>query len=327
MLKLPAKLLDRPAPEGARRLAVLRLRALERARPRLDDPADPDALHDFRVALRRLRSVLRAYRGVLGDTVSPKTRRLLSQLARETGACRDGEVRLEWLESRRGAIEGVDDAVFEWAEGRIRRAKAGNDRKLRRELERNFGTLTARLGHALTHYHVSLATGARRRVPRTRDLLGGAIAELTASLREKLAVPTGVADVRELHRARIAGKKLRYVLEPVADGGFAPVRLARASRTAVRQLSLLQDQLGLVNDSHEFGEWLHACVARTSSPAANPGTRIDGLLLRLAVDADAGYAAATLPENRQRLDAALAAVEAAVRAMMTRTSTRTTLRT
>jgi CHAD domain-containing protein len=324
VLKLPAKLLDRSAPEGARRLAALRLRALERARPRLDDPADAEALHDFRVALRRLRSVLRAYRSVLGDTVGAKPQRLLTQLARATGACRDGEVRLEWLESRRGAIEGVDDAVFTWVEARLRRAKTGNDRKLRRELDRNFGTLVTRLDRALTHYHVSLAPGARRPVRRTRDLVGGAILDLTNSFREKLAVPSGVGDVRELHRARIAAKKLRYVLEPVAEGGFAPARLARSSRTAVRQLSLLQDRLGLVNDSHEFGEWLRARVAGTSSPAANPGTRIEGLLRRLAADADDGYASAALPENRQRLDRALAAVETAVRAMVTRPATGTT---
>ena len=326
MLKLPAKLLDRPAPEGARRLAVLRLRALERARPRLEDPADAEALHDFRVALRRLRSVLRAYRAVLGDTVSAKTRRLLARLARETGACRDGEVRLAWLESRRGAIEGVDEAVFSWVEGHLVRAKGGHDRKLQRELKRNFRTLIAWLDRALTHYHVSLAPGARRPVRRTRDLLAGAVIELTASLREKLAVPTGVGDVRELHSARIAAKKLRYVLEPVAEGGFAPVRLARSSRAAVRQLCLLQDELGLVNDSHEFGEWLRAHVARTSSPAENSGTRIEGLERRLTADAEEGYAAATLPENRQRLERALAAVETAVRAMVTTPSTRASLR-
>ena len=325
MLKLPADLLDRPAPEGARRLAALRLRALERARPRLDDAADVEALHDFRVALRRLRSVLRAYRGVLGDTVSPRTRRLLSRLADETGASRDGEVRVQWLAERRGAIEGVDEAVFIWVEGRLRRGKTDDDRKLRRELDRNFGALVARVDRALAHYRVSIETGAPQPVLSTRDLMSRAVLEHAASLREKLAVPKSVGDVRALHLARIAAKKLRYVLEPAAEGGFAPASFKRASRAAVRQLALLQDELGRVNDSHEFGEWLRARVAADGSPAANPGTRIEGLLRRLGADADAGFAAATLSVNRRRLERTLTAVESAARAMVTRPASRTTL--
>jgi CHAD domain-containing protein len=323
--KLPARLLDRPAPEGARRIAVLRLRALESARPRLDDAADAEALHDFRVALRRLRSVLRAYRSVLGDTVSPKTRRLLTELARATGACRDGEVRLEWIAAHRGAIDGSVDAAFVWVEGRLRRAKADDDRKLRRELE-NFGKLTARIERALTHYHVSLAPPARRPVQRTRDLLSAAVIELIAELRERLAIPQGSGDVRELHQARIAAKKLRYVLEPVAEGGFAPVRFVRASRAALAQLRFLQDELGRVNDSHEFVAWLRERIAKRSSAPENSEKPIAGLLRQLAGDAEEGYSAATLPENRRRLEESLAGVESAVRAMVTRPAARTTFR-
>ena len=53
-----AALLPRPPEEGARRLALSYLDQAARARPRLADPADAEALHDFRVGLRRLRSCL-----------------------------------------------------------------------------------------------------------------------------------------------------------------------------------------------------------------------------------------------------------------------------
>lgn len=49
-------LLDRPAAEAARLLALRMLDAAAAARLRMDNPADPEALHDFRVAIRRLRS-------------------------------------------------------------------------------------------------------------------------------------------------------------------------------------------------------------------------------------------------------------------------------
>ena len=65
---LPADLLDRPAEEAVRRIALRELDRAERAREALVRGDDPEALHDFRVAIRRLRSHLRAYRDVLGAT-------------------------------------------------------------------------------------------------------------------------------------------------------------------------------------------------------------------------------------------------------------------
>ncbi|HET8835726.1 MAG TPA: CHAD domain-containing protein, partial [Gemmatimonadales bacterium] len=60
-MSLPEYLLDLPAEEAARLIALALLdRAAEAAR-RLLDPTDPTALHDFRVATRRLRSGLQAY--------------------------------------------------------------------------------------------------------------------------------------------------------------------------------------------------------------------------------------------------------------------------
>ena len=73
---LPARLLDRPSPEVARWFALVRLHDLLIARDRLTDPDDSDALHDFRVALRRLRSLLRAFRDVLADSVSHAAKRI-----------------------------------------------------------------------------------------------------------------------------------------------------------------------------------------------------------------------------------------------------------
>ena len=53
-------LLSRPPEEGARLIALSWLDQAAAAFPRLQDPADIEALHDFRVGLRRLRSCLRS---------------------------------------------------------------------------------------------------------------------------------------------------------------------------------------------------------------------------------------------------------------------------
>ncbi|MBI2537627.1 MAG: CHAD domain-containing protein [Gemmatimonadetes bacterium] len=62
MARLPPDLLDLPAERGARLIARELLRRARSLSQRLGDAGDPGALHDFRVALRRLRSWTRAYR-------------------------------------------------------------------------------------------------------------------------------------------------------------------------------------------------------------------------------------------------------------------------
>src|SRR6478672_7935479 len=86
---------------GARRSALALLAHVRAARDRLDDLGDKEALHDFRVALRRLRSWLRAFRPALADTVGPKIERRLKQIAKETGASRDLEVHVAWVSGAR----------------------------------------------------------------------------------------------------------------------------------------------------------------------------------------------------------------------------------
>ena len=54
-MHLPPTVLAQPADEGARLLALQNLKAARAARTRLATPGDLEALHDYRVALRRLR--------------------------------------------------------------------------------------------------------------------------------------------------------------------------------------------------------------------------------------------------------------------------------
>src|SRR5439155_912375 len=71
------------------------------ARERLTKVDDQEALHDFRVAMRRLRSTLRAYQPQRAALLPAKLRRRLRELARPTGEARAVEVQIAWLERRR----------------------------------------------------------------------------------------------------------------------------------------------------------------------------------------------------------------------------------
>ena len=89
--RLPPNLLDRSAEESARLLALSYLDQIDRAERRLANPSDREALHDFRVGLRRLRSTLSSYRVQLQDSITPSMRRRIRDLARATNAGRDTE--------------------------------------------------------------------------------------------------------------------------------------------------------------------------------------------------------------------------------------------
>src|SRR5437870_3540493 len=129
MTKRPDNLLAAPAPRAAHRIALSLLDAATAARERLPDTGDAEALHDFRVAMRRLRSTLRAYQPQLEAVVPPKLRRRLRDLARATGVARDVEVQISWLERRRGELPPGRRAGVPWLLARLteRRERAYRD--------------------------------------------------------------------------------------------------------------------------------------------------------------------------------------------------------
>lgn len=223
---LPAKLLDRPSPEAARWFALVRLHDLFVARDRLADADDRDSLHTFRVALRRLRSLLRAYRDVLADSVPGKVRRRLAELATASGPSRDSEVRLQWL-SQRGRTGPDDDPGPEWVERLLERERRKGDRQFRRALDRDFAAAAGRLRQRLLHYQVTYALGETTELPPAREFVSRILHAMAVTLEEILAVPHTMGDTEALHRARVAAKRLRYTLEPLVEGSFAPAHVLR----------------------------------------------------------------------------------------------------
>src|ERR1700752_1484631 len=86
-----SELLEQPVERAARDVALRLLERAEEERGRLSDGDDPEALHDFRVAVRRLRSWLKAFKQPLRGSVSGKHRGRLRRVAHATNAGRDAE--------------------------------------------------------------------------------------------------------------------------------------------------------------------------------------------------------------------------------------------
>jgi CHAD domain-containing protein len=207
---------------------------------------DPEAVHDFRVAVRRLRSWLQLWRGELDDAVPRRQRRRIRDLAHATGPARDLQVHIEWLRGEESSATG--------------RALA--------DVERAIAELVAQRGDAMDDVHSAARTFVRRHVKLSRRLsarcaeleepehgpaFGAALAEqveaTTNALRERLAAVRGASRDAELHDARIAAKRLRYLVERVEHAVVGAPAM-------VRDLKQFQDLAGDAHDVYVFSKEL-----------------------------------------------------------------------
>lgn len=236
--KPAARLLRLATVAAVCRIALTHLEAAVQAHARLLDDADAEALHDLRVALRRLRSLLRAYRPWLGRTVPGKLRRQLRELARATNEARDAEVQLAWLAQHRLRLSVRERAGVEWFRAALAARCERAYRHIREELTHDFARVESALRAACTR------AGRRGRAtePRFRAVAARLVDEHAAALRAALASIGSPRDEAQIHGARIAAKRLRYLLEPLAP------ELA-GGRELVKRLKRFQDDFGGLNDS------------------------------------------------------------------------------
>jgi CHAD domain-containing protein len=257
-------LLPRPPEEGARLLALGFLDQAAAARPRLADPEDAEALHDFRVALRRLRSSLQAYEEALAGSVPKKLARRLKRLARATGDGRDAEVAIEWLRERAGLVGAYHRAGYRWLLDHLEERKRAGYEHLLAEVEDGFEELKADLRRRLSVYQAEVRLGGEGEAE-PPPTLGETAAEILAGQARELAGHLerigGAGDAEEAHRARIAAKRLRYLLEPLA--GEVP-----GGKAAVKRLKELQELLGELHDAHVLEAELAAGVERAGAERA-----------------------------------------------------------
>jgi len=206
-------LLDRPPEAAVRLLALALLDEAKAAARRLESDAHVEALHDFRVALRRLRTLFKAYRGLLRDSVSKKQARTLQELASSTAGARDAEVQLEWLAERRADLEPGARKARSWMVKRLEARRRAAYTAVRGDVHQRFTRLEARLGSSLSRYRATVAPDA------VRATFAGAVGEMVRRTGTGLVAALGAVraptDAEEAHRARIQGKRLRYLIEPL----------------------------------------------------------------------------------------------------------------
>ncbi|WP_436736838.1 CHAD domain-containing protein [Streptomyces sp. BBFR102] len=198
----------------------------------------PDAVHQLRVATRRLRGAFKAYREVLDRAATDPVGEELKWLAGELAPARDGEV----LTARLGHLLATTDPalVLGPAAARLRRWSAARAVEARDRVHaaldspRHLALLTALAGLATDP---PLREAAHRPA---REVLPAALARghrrLATRLDHALALPPGPGRDHALHQARKAAKRARYAAEAAGPALGEPAKRYRKRVKAVQRL-------------------------------------------------------------------------------------------
>ncbi len=229
--------------------AVLRrqLAVLREKEPGTRLGEDPEELHDMRVATRRLRAALALFADVL-PVRAQVFREELGWLGRVLGAVRDLDVQQEGLAEMAAATAG-------WSAG-ARPEDHDPLAELSALLERERDAARSDMLNALDSVRwerlarglaAMVQQGPARRSVATREPAVIGMPDLVVARHDKVAKAgkrakrSGV--VADFHRLRIACKRLRYALE------FSSEVYGGRTTRYVRQLTALQDELGLMQDA------------------------------------------------------------------------------
>jgi CHAD domain-containing protein len=272
MLQLSSEQLRRPAEETVRLIARHHLDDAAEALGGLADPNEPEALHDFRVALRRLRSLERAYRPWLAGSFPKRLRRRIRELAHATGTGRDAEVQLAWLDSIAAGLSERDAAGLEYLRERTRPKIDTSYARIVGTAGAAFPGVRRELSTRLSSYDVTVSLDGPRAHATILAVSATPLEEGTKHLSERLRRVESAGDAQTLHAARIAGKRLRYLVEPLQA---AHDRLP----DMVSRLKSLQDLLGSLHDLQMMASLLAEAL---ESAAAERARRLHAATLSVA---------------------------------------------
>jgi adenylate cyclase len=244
-----------PAGFAARRLALRFLRDGQWAAERIARSDDPAALRAFRLAVRRLRCVERAFREELGDAFARPARRVLREIAREVGRAHELTARLATLEAI-AARSADENGAADRLAADIRTEVRALQGEIVGSILPRFHRVRQRLRPALRRYSATVSIDGREDPRAFREVLAGRVEHLAQVVIECLAGMGPVLDRDRTHRARVATSRLRYLLEPVRAE-------IPAANPVIAYLRGIQALLGGIGEADRMADHL---AAHASSP-------------------------------------------------------------
>ncbi len=234
---------EMPAREAVRRIVCSMLEIAARNVPGIVNDLDTEFLHDYRICLRKIRSVLGLVKEIYPAEETRRIRTIVGDLARQTNRLRDLDVYLLARDEYRGLLppglrptleKMFKDFSAERAD-EVRRVttklRAPSWHKLFREIEEYFSQATPHESSPAAGLHVGpLAFG---RIYKRYRKVRGIAREIGAE-----------ASDEAVHQLRIECKKLRYLMEFFNE--LIPEEEGAAQLKVLRRL---QNRLGEFNDA------------------------------------------------------------------------------
>jgi CHAD domain-containing protein len=204
----------------------------------------PDAVHQMRVAVRRLRSTLQSFTGIVSGAKTEHLRAELKWLGGVLGTARDAEVLSGHLRAGLAAVPA--ELVLGPAQARITAHFAPAQAQAHRELldaldSERYRELRAGLGRLLDRPPLTqeAAEPAGRALPRA---VRRATRRTRRRMRRARRAPAGQQRDLALHETRKAAKRARYAAE-VAEPALGKKRGKKAHRF-VKRMKNVQSVLG-----------------------------------------------------------------------------------
>lgn len=209
---------------------------------------DPEAIHQVRIALTRLRAARKFFAAMTRDAAWPKLNIEIRWLNAALGAARDHDVTTAYA----GTMQASPHAVSHTKQ--LASATARSHRQLATVLR---SARCDRLLVALARWvdrgpwlTTTAAPAARQRTQRLDDYAPERLQRWQRRLARQAA--RGLGHGRRRHRLRIAAKRYRYMCEALAAIGLPESRATRESREAAQSA---QRELGEIRDLNRLRQW------------------------------------------------------------------------
>jgi CHAD domain-containing protein len=187
-----------------------------------------EAVHELRVATRRLLAQFTLLSCVTPSAALEKARRVLKRRLAALGDLRDAQVQRLFIEQKAASFPELV-LLHAWLQRRERRLTKSAAEKVNRFKTRKLERWIAAMSGDLT------ANAGRSRAQRQ---LASAVLRAAA--------------LRTIHQTRVAFKRFRYILESLSPG------ITGLSKRQLRALAYYQRKMGIIQDL----EVIQACVAR-----------------------------------------------------------------
>src|SRR6266545_3024008 len=229
---------------------------------------DPEFLHDYRIAVRQTRALLREMKGVLPQTEVVHFREELRWLQQVTGPLRDLDVHLIEVAGYRTALPASLaahlDPLAEMLHARrsvaLRRMRRALRSQRRQQLRSDWVAFIDSLPRFSGEGGPPLAAQPIGTMARTR---ARKVYEQMVRLGETIDDDTAAEALHELRRR---GKELRYLMEL-----FASVFPAGQTKPLVSTLKALQDTLGCFQDREVQADAMLALAGELARADGGPG--------------------------------------------------------